>query len=243
MRFLTIAASTLLLTQFGAFTVLAQDEPARVAQRHFDALAAGQWDSAAAVMDSAYVERFRRLALGTFVSLARQHDVIKQLHDHPMHGGGALHPFAIDTAPADTALARFALWRVPLLGANATIGALATMPARELLTRSYATAGLLCDDGRCLERNPWSHTAVLGTVFENDSTASVQVRQSSSSGGSQAAGASPVQEVRLVRRKGGPWLISDAPAMPPLPLSALFDERVGILPPPMPSATSSKPNE
>jgi len=138
---------------------------AAVAGRFLTAVGARQWDSAAAMVDSAELRRFPNEQLAFVANIAEhQHDIERVMS---ASGSGGMASFGEPLTLDTTMVARNRAWRIRVLEGQPTLGELAALPAQRFYARMYA-----------LPLNCWFLPSVralriVGTVLDADSLAYV----------------------------------------------------------------------
>jgi hypothetical protein len=212
--------------------VTSQTDPGAVSQQYFESLQRQQWDSAAALVDPIAQQRFRNQALAMLVFMAEHAAQLRRAMSSS--GSGGLTAYGMDSlTPAR--LAKYGAWRLPLYAGAPTIAELSAMTPLELLTRSFAAAGIVCMDGDCAPLNRPPKRRVVGTVIENDSVAHVLYRhERADSGFGEMRGADSdpwrVDVVHVINR-GGVWRVALWDGSPFPSALTLMDKRMGLQPP------------
>jgi hypothetical protein len=183
----------------GAFACRGREDAgagaAAVAGRFLTAVGARQWDSAAAMVDSAEARRFRNEQLAFVANIAEHQQEMERAMRASGSGGmaGFGAPLTLDTA----VIARNRAWRVRVLDGEPTLGELAALPAQRFYARIYA-----------LPLNCWllptvRELRIIGTVLDADSMAYVVYEMSSD--GLERHGRQRKTAALALTRSAGNW--------------------------------------
>ena len=223
----------------GSRSLGAQAKPDDVARRYFAAVAAQQWDTAAALVDPTAQRRFRDGTLSLLAYAAGHLSDLRKMMSGSGSGGmavsgtsasgsGGLVAIGQEIALNADSLAKYGAWRVPVYSGAPTIQTLAAMSPVELLTRSYPASRLLCFDGDCFSPVDPRQPRDIRAAVDNDSMAHVIYRRVRADSGDLQAAAR--EEVLHLLRRDGVWRVDLLPG--PLPsVFTLIDQKMGIQPP------------